>query len=190
MEPLTGTVVSVHTGGSGSLEKAACQGIEFALDGVVGDRHRGLSRCCWSGDKQAEGVERRNERQWSAISAEELEAISATMELAEPLQAATLGVNLCLAGVGELSRLPRGTLLSFSSGVVLMVEEYNPPCADMGAEIARLHRHSSGQQLAAEAFSQAAKFSRGLVGVVEVAGSVAVGDTFRVEPEQLPKWLR
>jgi hypothetical protein len=40
------------------------------------------------------------------------------------------------------------------------------------------------------AFSGAAKFQRGVVGVVEVAGTIRSGDAVFVEAEQLPKWLR
>lgn len=186
----TGKVVSVHIGAEDTLEKQACTTIEIALDGIVGDRHRGISRNNWSGDKQAEGTERRNERMWSAISAEDVEIIAADMDLAEPLSASSLGVNLCLQGIADLSRLPRGTLLTFSSGVVLMVEEYNPPCSDMGEKLAGMHSTKSGVPLANTAFSKAAKFTRGIVGVVEVAGSISVDDEFTVEAEVLPKWLR
>ncbi len=186
----TGKVVSVHVGAEDVLEKTGRERIELALDGIVGDRHRGLSRECWDGDKQPEGTERRNERQWSAVSAEELAAISEAMELSEPLTATTLGANLCLSGIADLSRLPRGTLLVFSSGAILMVEEYNPPCSDMGASIAESYTRSSGERVAPTAFSDSAKFLRGVVGVVEVAGDIAVGDDVTVTPEQLPKWLR
>jgi MOSC domain-containing protein YiiM len=190
MNTATGRVVSVHIGEHNTLEKLARDEIEVTLDGIVGDRHRGISRKNWQGDKQAEGSERRNERQWSAVSMEELVQISEDMNLAEPLLASTLGANLCLEGGPTLSQLPRGTLLSFSSGVVLMVEEYNPPCSDMGEKLAQLHRSRSGEPLAKSAFSSAAKFNRGLVGIVEVAGTIRVGDEVTITPEKLPKWLR
>ena len=185
-----GRVVSVHIGGQETLEAKSVKQLELALDGIVGDRHRGMARKCWEDDKQAEGSQRRNERQWSAVSLEELTAMTETMQLDEPLQAATLGANLCLEGLPELSRLPRGTLLKFSSGAVLMVEEYNPPCSDMGKKVAALHHTVSGTPLQDTAFSQAAKFSRGIVGVVEVVGSISAGDEVLVEAELLPKWLR
>jgi hypothetical protein len=71
-----------------------------------------------------------------------------------------------------------------------MVEEYNPPCSDMGKKIAAQYTGKSGESLAASAFSNAAKFSRGIVGVVETTGRVAVGDEVTIETEHLPKWLR
>jgi len=190
MSSQTGRVVSVHVGPEGTLEKAHQESIRLELDGIVGDRHRGTSRECWEHDKQAEGSLRRNERMWSAVSIEELEAVSAAMDLAQPLSAETLGANICIEGVQELSRLSRGTLLTFSSGAVLMVEEYNPPCSDMGESISGKFLTRAGVPPDAGAFSSAAKFSRGIVGVVEVAGEIAVGDEVTVQPETLPKWLR
>ncbi len=190
MSVIIARVVSVHVGAAGTLDKEARHTIEAALDGIVGDRHRGLSRQAWDGDKQAEGVVRRNERHWSAVSVEELAEIERGMDLAEPLLASSLGANLCLEGVPGLSKWPRGTVLKFPSGAELLVEEYNPPCSDMGEKLAAMHSSNSGEPIATNAFSRAAKFSRGIVGVVEVAGSISVGDEVRVEPERLPKWLR
>ena len=132
-----GSVVSVHVGSSGTLDKAANRSIEMAIDGIVGDRHRGSTRKAWaSGDKQPGGTVRRNERQWSAIAQEDLLQIAETMNLSEPLTATTVAVNLCIAGIDDFSRLPRGTTLAFSSGVVLMVEEYNLPCGDQSLHVA------------------------------------------------------
>lgn len=190
MGSISARVISVHIGAGDTLEKIPCDEIEFALDGIINDRHRGPSRECYEGDKQAQGTVRRNERQWSAISTEEIELIEKNMDLAEPLLAASLGVNLCLTGVPELSNLPRGTLLTFASGAILMVEEYNPPCSDMGEKLASMHTTRSGEPLTIGSFSSAAKFSRGVVGVVEVGGQVAAGDAVIIESEQLPKWLR
>jgi len=190
MSASKGRVVSVHLGDEGVLEKGGRAQVEVALDGFVGDRHRGSLRSTWEGDKQPEGTARRNERQWSAVSTEELAAISEAMALKTPLSAGDLGANLCLEGIPKLSRLPRGTLLRFASGVELMVEEYNPPCSDMGERLAQTRTTQSGEPLAKNAFSEAAKFLRGIVGVVEVAGTISVGEDVTVEPERIPKWLR
>ena len=67
-------VDSVYLGGEGDdLGKDACQSLDAQLSGFVGDRHASFEREAWSGgDKQAEGTRRRNERQWCAVSAEEL----------------------------------------------------------------------------------------------------------------------
>ena len=190
MSVVVGKVVSVHAGVGEDLGKEAQDSIQLELDGVVGDRHRSFQRKTWEGDKQPEGTVRRNERHWSAVSVEEIQHIEKEMDLAEPLSAASLGANLCLEGVPDLSRLTKGSLLKFSSGVELMVEEYNPPCLDMGKKLASLHSRKSGEALADTAFSQAAKFSRGVVGVIEVAGTINTGEEVTVELYQPPKWLR
>ncbi len=111
MTAITATVVSAHTGGSDQLSKDEQSSIIVELDGVVGDRHRSYTRETWAGDKQPKGTLRRNERQWSAVSMEELAEIGETMDLAEPLTAAAVGANLCFQGVPELSRLPTGSML-------------------------------------------------------------------------------
>jgi MOSC domain-containing protein YiiM len=186
---LVAKVVSVHAGSNDDLSKEERPGIQVELDGVVGDRHRSFERSTWAGDKQPEGTTRRNERQWSAVSVEELDEIQAAMDLNEPLTAASLGANLCLQGVQQLSRLPKGTLLKFPSGAELSVEEFNPPCHDMGKNLASIHTTRSGKELASTAFSKAAKLSRGVVGVVEVAGAISAGDAVTIEIFETPSWL-
>ena len=64
-----------------------------------------------------------------------------------------------------------------------MVEEYNPPCKGVSKKIASLHKTISCEPLKENAFSEAAKFSRALVGVVEVAGEINSGDEFEVAGE-------
>ena len=189
MTKLIGRVESVHAGSNDDLSKEEHDSIRIELDGIEGDRHRSLSRKAWSGDKQPEGTVRRNERQWSAVSKEELAEITAAMDLTRPLTAARLGANLCISGVEQLSRLPKGTILKFPSGAELIVEEYNPPCHGMGKNIAEEFDSHSGNELASTAFSKAAKLTRGIVGVVEVAGDVRAGDEVSIEVYATPPWL-
>jgi len=189
VKKIVARVTSVHAGSNEDLSKDERPAIQLELDGVVGDRHQSHDRSTWPGDKQPEGTIRRNERQWSAVSSEELAEIQAAMDLSEPLTATQLGANLCLTGVQELSRLPKGTLLKFPSGAELMVEEYNPPCREMGEKLAALYASNSGEPLSSTAFSKAAKLKRGIVGVVEVAGAISAGDEVTIEPYETPAWL-
>jgi len=189
VEKIVAQVVSVHAGSNDDLSKDEHPTIQIELNGVVGDRHRSYDRPTWQGDKQPEGTTRRNERQWSAVSVEELAEIQDAMDLTKPVTATQLGANLCLAGLQELSRLPKGTLLKFPSGAELMVEEYNPPCHDMGKKLASIHTTRSGKPLSSTAFSKAAKLTRGVVGVVEVAGAISAGDEVTVELYETPAWL-
>ncbi len=188
-ETVTARIISVHSGSGDGFSKNEHPTIQVDLDGVVGDRHRSYQRDTWAGDKQPEGTIRRNERQWSAVSTEELVEIAKAMDLAEPLTATELGANLCLQGVEQLSRLPKGTLLKFASGAELMVEEFNPPCHDMGKKLAKTHTTRSGKPLETTAFSKAAKLTRGVVGVVEAAGAIRAGDDVIVEIYETPAWL-
>lgn len=187
---MVATVVSVHVGSKGDLSKTEQASVQVELDGIVGDRHRSLERTAWRGDKQPEGTLRRNERQWSAVSSEELAQVAAAMDLGEPLTAASLGANLCLSGIPQLSHLPKGTVLKFPSGAELIVEEYNPPCHGIGKALADRHTTRSGQPLSSTAFSKAAKLRRGIVGVVEVPGKISKGDEVTVEIYETPAWLQ
>lgn len=189
MQKVTGRTVSVHRGTNANLGKDTCDSIEVALDGIVGDNHQSFERSTWAGDKQPEGTVRRNERQWSAVSMEELAEISAEMDLSTPLTASSVGANLCFSGIPELSRLPKGTTLKFPSGAELIVEEYNPPCHDMGKQIAAHYMTSKDTPPESTAFSKAAKLTRGIVGVVEVAGVISAGDEVTVDIYAPPAWL-
>ena len=189
MEILVAKVASVHVGAKDKLSKEEHPSIEVALDGIVGDRHRSYERSTWQGDKQRKGTVRRNERQWSAVSVEELAEIQDAMDLNEPLTAASVGANICLTGLPELSRLPKGSLLKFPSGAELIVEEYNPPCHGMGKKLALMHTTRSAEALSSTVFSKAAKLTRGVVGAVEVGGPISVGDEVTVELYETPAWL-
>ena len=190
MKNLTATVVSVHAGSNDDLSKEAHDSITAELDGFVGDRHKSYSREAWAGDKQKKGTIRRNERQWSAVSVEELADIGQAMDLNEPLSAEHVGANLCLQGVADLSRLPKGTLLKFPSGAELIVEEFNPPCHDMGKQLAASYATKSGEPLSTTAFSKAAKLKRGVVGVIEAAGVINAGDEVTVVLYEHPLYLK
>ena len=77
MKNIKATVISVHAGSNDDLSKESHDSITAELDGFVGDRHKSYTREAWAGDKQEKGTIRRNERQWSAVSVEELAEIIA-----------------------------------------------------------------------------------------------------------------
>jgi MOSC domain-containing protein YiiM len=98
----------------------------------------------------------------------------------------TLGANLCIEGIPEFSLLPKGSTLWFPSGAVLLVEEYNPPCGDMGAQIASKYSSRSGKVLTNTSWLRPAAGRRGLVGVIDVAGEIRVGDEVEVRVYEEP----
>ena len=177
---LNGKVVSVHVGNNEDMSKQAQPSLKAEIGGISGDKHNCPVRETWSGEWQPEGTIRRNERQWSAVSMEELAHISERLDLTEPLSATTLGANLCIEGIPEFSLLTRGTSLWFPSGAVLMVEEYNPPCGDMGEQIAVTYSTHSGESLTGQSWLRPASGRRGLVGVIDVAGDIRAGDEVEI----------
>ena len=159
------------------------------LEGFKGDRHFSIAREAWAGDdKQPEGTIRRNERQWSAMSVEEANAIAEQMDLKEPLTAANLSVNMLIQGIPHFSLLPKGSIIKFPSGAELVVEEYNPPCIGMGEKLANSLSTNSGEPLKPASFTRAAALTRGLVGVIDVAGKIQVGDEIIVTVYKTPRW--
>jgi hypothetical protein len=104
------------------------------------------------------------------------------MDFKEPLEPGTLGANICLEGFPNFSQLPKGSKLIFPSGAVLLVEEGNPPCAEMGARIAKVFSTNSGQPVEGKFFPKHAMGLRGVIGVVDVAGVISVGDRVIVRP--------
>ena len=173
---LKGRVVSLHLGNNDDLSKRTYPTLQAEVNGFAGDKHQGAERKTWAGEKQPKGTIRRNERQWSGVSVEELAYISERLALTESLSATTLGANLCIEGIPEFSLLPKGTRLEFPSGAILTVEEYNPPCIDMGAQIADKYATQSGESLRPNSWLRPAAGRRGVVGVIDVPGEICSGD--------------
>ena len=183
---LKGKVASLHMGNNEDLSKQPCASLSAEIGGFAGDKHHGPVRETWSGEWQPKGTIRRNERHWSGISVEELAHITQRLDLTEPLSPETLGANLCIEGIPEFSLLPKGTTLWFPSGAVLLVEEYNPPCGDMGAQIASKYSTRSGEALTDKAWLRPAAGRRGVVGVIDVPGAIRVGDEVEVRVYEEP----
>jgi MOSC domain-containing protein YiiM len=188
MAKIIGKLVSVHIGSEGEFAKIAQTFAQVDLDGFVGDRHKGFTRVAYAGDTEPEGTVRRNNRQWTGVSVEELAMIQAGMDLKEPLTAETLGANICVADIPEFSRLARGDRLIFPSGATFIVENYNPPCMDMSENIAILHTTNSGAPIRKLDFCKQAKRIRGVVGSIDVPGVINTGDEIVVQRYQPPRW--
>lgn len=188
----TATLASVNIGKTIEFVKDSIGSAQAELDGFEGDKHRSYMRGAYEGESYPAGTVRRNDRQWSAVSCEELSEISKKMNLQKPLTAQELGANLCLSGVPNLSQLPKGTKLLFPSGAALIVEEYNPPCHDMSEQISKTHTTSSGQAPGRLDFLKAAKKLRGLIGVIDVAGLIIEGDEVQIkvyDAERMKRYL-
>ena len=160
------------------LESTPREGLTLNLRGIVCDRHSGFMRT--SGPREApfypKGTLIRNDRQVSLVSTDEMAAIQAAMGL-EGLDPAWLGANLRIAGIPDFTKLPATSRLRFSGGAVLVVHHENHPCGAPGDVIAR---HAPELHMPKKAFIEAASGRRGLVGWVERAGEIRIGDTAEV----------
>jgi MOSC domain-containing protein YiiM len=132
--------------------------------GFVGDRH---------------GVEfgaygRPNQRQWSAVSTEEVAELCADIGIEMPFEPGAMGENLRLAGL-RLSEVPAGSVLEFPSGARLRVAGRNDPCVNAALELSRTYGPAVGRYFVKQAFGR-----RGILGTVLATGVVRVGDEVRV----------
>jgi len=181
------TLLSIHIGVAGEEGRRPVERVAAELDGLAGDKFRGFSRSAQSWDREETGTPRRNERQWSAVSREDLLRIAEKMDLAETLAPETLGANFCFSGAPGISLLAKGSKLIFPSGAVLMVEEETLPCAEMGKLIADLHTRSSGGAVESKFFPKLALGLRGVLGFVDVPGELVVGDAVIVKPYEFSR---
>lgn len=171
---LTVSVVGVCVGRKGAGPgKEPIPAARINEHGFEGDRHAGPLWTLRTGSEKGTAVF--NERQWSAVSEEEVQVLSQRLAIELPLGA--LGENLRLTGVTDLSKLPCGTMLRFLSGVVLGVSGENFPCRRMASFLAM----RSGEEAVERRFVKVATGLRGVVGWVETPGLITKGDVASIE---------
>jgi MOSC domain-containing protein YiiM len=134
--------------------------------GLVGDRHEAEFR-------QVYGRLVPNQRQWSAVSMEEVESLCADLGV-PPFAIGDLGENFRLSGV-VLADMPAGSLIEFPSGARLSASGQNVPCFNAAIALARVY----GKTLE-ETFVRSAYGRRGLVGSVLEPGLVRTGDVAQI----------
>jgi len=156
--------------------------LELDFGGVVGDRHHGITRPADS--RQARfyprGTMIRNRRQLTLVSAEELAEVAQRLGVPE-VRAEWLGANLLVEGLPDLSTLPPGTRLLFSSGAGLVCEAVNQPCR-LPAQVVQQHFPESSAQ---SQFVRAAFGRRGIAATVERPAPIRVSDRATVVPPEL-----
>ncbi len=171
-------VEALYIGDNAGLEKTPCDVLDFTLEGILGDKHAGFTKKADARNPEYKrGTKMRNDRQWSAVAPDELAEAARALGV-ETIDAAWLGANLSFSGIPNFTRLPKGTKLIFASGAVLVVEGENMPCVGPVRVIAA---HYPDLKLSPNRFVKAAMHKRGLVGMVERAGAVRVGDVVTVE---------
>ncbi|HMQ58291.1 MAG TPA: molybdenum cofactor sulfurase [Rhizobiaceae bacterium] len=181
---LVGRVEGVYRADGKDFVTRAVSHLDCGFDGIAGDLHSGLTRKAGAREPwYPRGMEMRNERQITLLTPDELAFSAAAMGIAE-IRPEWIGGNLLIGGIARLSMLPRGTLLFFSGGVTLKVDDQNGPCRYSGAAIAR-HVGRADDAALALAFVPAAKRRRGLLAWVEKPGRIEAGEAVRAQiPEQ------
>ena len=158
-----------------SLGTASRPVVDVSLDGFAGEAHGGATRpsCVRVIRQYPRGTTIRNARQISIVSCEELDEIARRLDI-PAIDPQWLGANLMLEGVPDLTQLPPSSRLIFENGTALVVDIENGPCKHP-AEIIEAHHPGHGM-----AFPKVARGLRGVVGWVECAGEIAVGDRARL----------
>ena len=97
--------------------------------GFENDFHAGLTRpsCVRVKSQYTQGTEIRNARQFSILSAEELEAIASQIRV-EALDPHLLGASNVLRGIPDFTHIPPSSRLQSAAGTTLTVDMLNGPC--------------------------------------------------------------
>lgn len=165
-----------------SLKSTAVDHVMARFSGVDGEHHAGLTRlsCSRVTSQYRKGTDIRNVRQFSILSAEELEAIAAKMGL-DRLDPALVGASMIVRGIPDFTHVPPSSRLQSKSGATLVVDMANRPC-HLPAD--PINQDSPGY---GRSFKTAAKGLRGVTAWVECEGKLQVGDTLRLHvPDQRP----
>lgn len=155
----------------------------FGLEGIEHDRHFGYNRKSTGREKKyyPKGSLTRNNRQWSAISIEETNAVAKDMGI-DTIKPEWLGANLLVSGIDRLSKIP--PLSHWIIGpeeTTLVVFEQNFPCV-YPDKVIKSHRENVVQS-----FPKTAKERRGVLGWVDKPGNISAGDKLRI---LIPEYIK
>jgi hypothetical protein len=143
--------------------------------GFDDDFHAGLTRpsCVRVKSQHPQGTEIRNVRQFSILSAEELDFIARQIGVAE-LDPVLLGASIVVEGIADFTHIPPSSRLQADCGTTIVVDMQNGPCNLPAREIETVAPgHGKG-------FKAAAMGRRGVCAWVERQGDLKVGDRLRL----------
>tara|TARA_R110002095_G_scaffold213423_1_gene203932 strand:+ start:145 stop:726 length:582 start_codon:yes stop_codon:yes gene_type:complete len=166
-----------------NIRSAPMQTAFASYAGFDGDFHAGLTRpsCVRVKSQYPQGTEIANVRQFSILSAEELDEIAAEIGI-EALDPGLLGASIVVRGIPDFTHIPPSSRLQSSSGTTLTVDMLNGPCNLPAREIEKdAPGHGKG-------FKAAAKGRRGVCAWVEREGSLALGDALRLHVPGQRTW--
>lgn len=181
-KPLFGKVTQVlTTREANNFVTSRVQEITTTFEGFPKDRHAGETRLSGGREKAQykSGTIIRNNRQWSALSEEELVIIAEQMGVDE-VKAEWVGANLIFEGIPNFSQLPPLSHILINPDspdfVCLVVFEENGPCRHPNAVIAQNTKKENWKKT----FMVAAKGLRGTVGWIDRPGIIREGDKVKV----------
>lgn len=168
-------IVSLLTADGGDYVTRTVSELRLKFEGIENDRHAGFLRTAdartpW----HRRGTPIANTRQLSIVSIEECAEMAELLGLND-VDPALLGANVVVSGLPQLSLLTPASRLLFPSGAAIFITEQNAPCRHPAEKLARVY---NTPRIATE-FVNAAIGRRGLVGIVEREGMIAVDDPIR-----------
>lgn len=180
LEPTEHTCEIVYIGAVADREEALAsdplQSVEVGFGGIPGECHGGLTRpaCSRVARQHPRGTEIANVRQFSIISAEEMEAVAEEMGIPE-VRPEWMGASIMVRGLPDFTFVPPSSRLQTPAGTTLVIDMENRPCMYPGKEEVEPHHPGKGKLL-----KSAAKDRRGVTAWVERPGPLAIGDIFRL----------
>jgi len=154
----TGKVVAVCMRKEKGVPKFPQSEVIIGEYGVEGDYHAGPMRTRSNGEVEP------NRRHVTLVAKEVFDDLN--RQLGTDIPAGGFGENILVAGLGDLSDIGEGTILSFSSGVELEVTGQNDPCKNLMVYDNQVPKRAYGR--------------RGLLTVVRTTGRLKPGDSITV----------
>jgi MOSC domain-containing protein YiiM len=154
-----GSVVAVCRRKEKGVPKYPQSEVEIGEYGVEGDYHAGPMRTRSNGEVEP------NRRHITLVAKEVFDDLN--RELGTDIPPGGFGENILVEGIGDLSDIKEGELLSFSSGVELEVTGQNDPCKNLMVYHNQVPKRAYGR--------------RGLLTVVRTTGRLKPGDTLSIQ---------
>jgi len=163
-----------------SLMSDPVQSAFASFAGFKGEAHGGLTRASCSRvlTQYPRDTEIRNTRQFSIVSAEELEEVAKDIGV-DDFDWRWVGASIVVRGLPDFTHTPPSARLQMPSGATLVVDMENRPCV-LPAPYIEADVEGAGKK-----FKTAAKNKRGITAWVEREGDISVGDPISLHiPDQ------
>lgn len=151
--------------------------------GFEGESRAGLTRpsCSRVVAQHKKGTTIRNVRQFSVVSAEELDLIAAAMGV-DAIDPAWVSASVVIRGIPDFTHIPPASRLQTQDGTTLTVDIHNRPC-HLPAPVIDEDAPGHGK-----AFKTAANGRRGVLAWVEREGMLRIGDTVTLHVPDQRAW--